>query len=237
MFYCSLFNYDSISVHQGGIVQHSLLFHLDSDADNIKCYVHAVSPVKKSTKSNCRYFNFILQGKDNTARGVCFAPAKHSELSTLQKTKSPVKVCNYSQSNDDVIFNHVTKLTPLDGEDIDFPYSESISITGMIKNIASCYELASEQLLSIKAEVAVVLAVKKIHMQHQGTLEKQEIILRDNTGCIKGVLWGAHVYTLDQKSTYIFTNFKVMVFKGERYFNTPKGENFETKETTAFDQP
>ena len=142
--------------------------------------MHAVSPVKKSTKSNRKYFNFILQGKDNTARGVCFAPAKHSELSTLQKTKSPVKVCNYSQSNDDVIFNHVTKLTPLDGEDIDFPYSESISITGMIKNIASCYELASEQLVSIKEEVAVVSAVKKIHTQ---------------------------------------------------------GENFEAKETTAFDQP
>ena len=109
---------------------------------------------------------------------------------------------NYSQSNDDVIFNHVTKLTPLDAEDIDFPYSESISVTGIIRTIASSYKLASEQLVCIR--VAVVSAVKKVHTQHQGTLEKQEIIWRDNTGCIKGVLWGAHVNTLDQNSTYLY---------------------------------
>ena len=121
------------------------MFHSDSDADDIKCYVHAVSPVKNSSKSNRSF----LQGKDNTARGVCFAPAKHSELSTLEKTKRPVEVYNYSQSNDDVIFNHATKLTLLDAEDIDFPYPESISLTGMIKNIASCSELASEQLSGV----------------------------------------------------------------------------------------
>lgn len=205
----------------------------------MKCYVHAVSPVKNSKSSSRRYFNFVLQEKDNTVRGVCFSPNKHSELHTLQQTKSPVKVSNYvkSQNSDDIIFNQSTKVTPLDSTNIDFLYSDKLTTTGMLKNISCCNDLASEQLVTLKAEVAQISGVKKIQTQHQGTLTKQEVILRDPTDFIKAVLWDSNVDTLTEEKTYIFKNFKIKVYKGDKYLNTPKNETFEANETTQFDHP
>ena len=107
----------------------------------------------------------------------------------------------------------------------------------MVSSIVSCNELAAEQLVTLKAEVAEISGVKKVHTQYQGTLMKQEVVLRDTSGFIKAVLWDSHVNTLKEKETYIFKNFKVKVYKGDRYLNTPKNEPFEATGTTGFDQP
>ncbi len=203
---------------------------------NMKGYIHSVSPVKSAKSSNRKYFNFMVQEKDSVVRGVCFAPNKHTELHTLQQTKSPVSVSNFAKASqsDDVIFNHFTKVTPLDSTKVNFIYSDKLTTTGMVKSISACNDLANEQLISLKAQVT---GVKKIRTQYQGMLNKQEVILRDTTGCIKAVLWGSDVDTLTENTTYVFKNFKLKIYRGEKYLNTPKSDEFEAMETTPFEQP
>ena len=193
--------------------------------------------MKNSKTSNRKYFNFIRQEKDNTVCGVCFSPTKHSELNTFGKTKSPIKVSNDTRIGGKDIINQFSNVAPLDSGNVDFVYSDKLTSNGMVNNIVSCSELASEQMDTLKAEVAQVSGVKKVHTQYQGTLMKQEVILRDTSSFIKAVLWDSHIDTLKEKDTYIFKNFKVKIYKGDRYLNTPKNEQFEAKRTTGFDQP
>ena len=206
---------------------------------NMKGYIHSVSPVKSAKSSNRKYFNFMVQEKDSVVRGVCFAPNKHTELHTLQQTKSPVSVSNFAKASqgDDLIFKHFRKVTPLDSTKVDFVYSDKLTTTSMVKSISACNDLANEQLISLKAQVAQVTGAKKIRTQYQGMLNKQEVILRDTTGCIKAVLWGSDVDTLTENTTYVFKNFKLKIYRGEKYLNTPKSDEFEATETTPFEQP
>ena len=62
--------------------------------DELHCYIHAMSPMKNAKSSTRKYFDCTLQNKDTTVRAVCFSPEKFSELNTLQKTMTPVKITN-----------------------------------------------------------------------------------------------------------------------------------------------
>ena len=181
----------------------------------------------------------MLQKKDNVVRAVCFSPQKHTQLHTFQQTKSPVKVSNYgkSQLGKDVIFNQHTKIAPIDNTNIDFPHSNKLTTTGMAISISSLNDLAGEQLVTLKAQVAQISGVKRIETQHQGRLNKQEVILRDVTGSIKAILWQSRVDTLKENTTYILKNLKIKTSRGEKYLNTPKDEEFQATETTPFNQP
>ena len=59
----------------------------------------------------------------------------------------------------------------------------------MAISISSLNDLAGEQLVTIKAEVAQISGVKRIETQDQGRLNRQEVILRDVTVSIKAILW------------------------------------------------
>lgn len=86
--------------------------------DELHCYIHAMSPMKNAQSSNRKYFDCTLQNKDTTVRAVCFSPEKYSELNTLQKTKSPVKITNYNTSagstgKEDIIILTKTRISPI----------------------------------------------------------------------------------------------------------------------------
>lgn len=170
---------------------------------------------------------------------MCFSPEKHTELKTMQQTKSPVKIQNFTHSkndeNGDMMLNKYTKITPLDSTKITFPYSEDLSATG-IAPISSIQNLAVEQLVSVKAQVARLSGVKVRQTQHQGTLKMQEAIVRDPTGFIKLTLWEDNVDTLELDKTYVLKNLRVKSLNKENFLNTAKGEEFVHDATDAFQQ-
>ena len=207
-----------------------------TDLEDIKCYIHAVSPVKDAKFSGRKYFNCTVQKKDGPVCAVCFSPNKHSEFTTLQKAKSPVKVSNYTKlTGNDIVFNQYTKITPTD--DIDFQHSAKLLAGGVANTIASLNEAAPEQLVSVKAEIAEVSGVKTVKTQHRGTLKKQEVLIRDATSSMKVVLWEDNVDQLHQNKTYLLKNLKVKVSNRERYLNTPKDDEFTATEKAPFKKP
>ena len=92
----------------------------------------------------------------------------------------------------------------------------------MITGISALNNVASEQLISIKAQVVNISAVKVVRTQYQGTLKKQEILIRDTTSSIKVILWESYTETLTLNTTYLFKNLKVKISRNERYLNTAK---------------
>jgi hypothetical protein len=71
-------------------------------------------------------------------------------------------VSHYTKSKGkDIVFNQYTKITPVDN--IDFQHSSKLLITGLANTIASLNEVAPEQLISVKAEIAEVSGVKIVN--------------------------------------------------------------------------
>ena len=109
----------------------------------------------------------------------------------------------------------------------------------MVSSISTLNNVASENLITIKAQVVNIAATKVVNMQYQRTLKKQEVLITDPTSSIKVILWESYVDTLTLNSTYIFRNLKVKLSKNknERHLNTAKDVSFYTKKTAPFTQP
>lgn len=141
-----------------------------------------------------------------------------------------------TSKTDDIILNHQTKIIPNE-ETTGFNYSDDLIPSGMVTSISALNNLASEQLISIKAQVVNISAVKVVKTQYLGTLKEQEVLIRDTTSSIKVILWESYTETLMLNSTYVFKNLKVKISKNERYLNTAKDVPFQFTETSPFTQP
>ena len=180
--------------------------------------------MKNARASNRKYFNCVLQKKDEAVRVVCFSSQKQTELKTLQVTKTSVRVTNVSKTNTgDIILNNQTKVTPL--SHLPFEYSDILTANGTVP-ISSLAQVAAEQLVTVKAEVTHVSGVKKIPTLRHGVLSKQEVTIRDPTSSIKVILWESWVNSLQSNTTYLLQNLKVKTNKNERYLNTKKMKSF-----------
>ena len=194
------------------------------DDQPMKCYIHALCPVKNSS-SKRKFLNCWQQNEEDVARAVCFAPAKHDEIDSLKKTKAPIKIYQYRRGpNGEVILDDKSKCKPV--EDVGFPYREPAATSDVV-TIANLANVATEQIVMIKAEVASVSGIKTIQTQHQGTLRKQDVTLRDPTSSIKLVLWGDHVDSLEANKTYLLENLKLKSNRYGHYLNTPKDVQFQ----------
>ena len=146
------------------------------------CYIHNISPIKKASSLNRKFFNCTIQAKDNVIRALCFSPEKHSQFSTIEATKSPVKLQDFSylrnNQSEDLVIHKMTTATPISATEILFPITEELQKNAPI-TIASLQKLAPEQLVDLKAEVCAVSATKKSFYQGKDPLRKQEVVLRD----------------------------------------------------------
>ena len=68
-------------------------------------YLHNISPIKKG-----RYFEFQLQERSKTVRGVCFSPQKRKLFTELDQKESPVKIKKYrvdsTAYSEDLLMGH-----------------------------------------------------------------------------------------------------------------------------------
>jgi len=208
----------------------------ESPADTtFDCYIHGTSPVKNARSSHRKYFNCILQKKDEAIRVVCFSSQKPTELTTLQVTKIPVRVTNFSKTNTgDINLDNQTKFTPLSNQP--FAYSDTLTANGTVL-ISSLAQVAVEQLVTVKAEGMHVSGVKKTPTLCQRVLSKQEVTIRDPTSSVKVILWGSWVNSLQSNKTYLLQNLRVKTNKNERYLNTAKIEKFLFQEVEPFQVP
>ena len=94
--------------------------------------------LRRSTST--AHYNF----KDGVRRAVCFSQQKHPVNYTTSKT-------------DDIILNHQSKIISHE-EAIGFNYSADLIPSGVITSISALNNVASEQLISIKAQVVNISA-------------------------------------------------------------------------------
>ena len=120
-----------------------------------------------------QYFNYCLEKKEETLRGVCFSPQKYTQVKTLEKTKSPVKLQHYKMSSsNDIIIDQRSILSPM--EKIQFEMSNIITANDL-SNIGSLMSVSANQLITLQAEVAHISQVKDMPTLNHGELKKQDV--------------------------------------------------------------
>ena len=146
--------------------------------EEIICHIHGLSQVKNASNSEKKYFNCTLQCKEGIHCAVCFSQQKHPEVTTFGKTKCAIQILNFTPSaSDDIILNHQSKIIPNE-QSAGFNYSEDLIPTRVVSSNSALNNVASEQLISIKAQVVNIAATKAVNTQYQGTLKKQEVLIR-----------------------------------------------------------
>ena len=78
-----------------------------------------------------------------------------------------------TSKTNDIILNNQFKIIPNE-ETPTFEYSEDVIPNGVVDNISALNNVASEQLISVKAQVINISAAKVVTTQYQETLKKQK---------------------------------------------------------------
>jgi hypothetical protein len=88
---------------------------------------------------------------------------------------------NFKQTDtsDDIIITKWTNMTPLEKDQIIFPYSEELaaSTTGEPIKLSAIHNLAGEQLICVRGEASIISGIKMVTTQYLGSTQKQEVII------------------------------------------------------------
>lgn len=208
-----------------------------TETPSIVGYIHAVSVVKLSKDTKRKYFNCVIQTEKEVRRAVSFLPTLRGQLKTFQQTRAALKIERFSTTRDDsLLFSHDTKFS-LKTDGLHFECDANLSPEGEVSSLKSLDNFVPEQIVSVRAQVVTVGGSKKIHSHKQGTLQRQEVLLRDTTASIKLVLWEDNIDALDVNTTYLLENIKVKSLRGVKYLNTAKDVEFLYHEVAAFTDP
>ena len=195
-----------------------------------KGYLHNISPLKKDGA----FFDFQIQTKYKTLRGVCFSPKKRKLLEDFTNTSSPVKLskctletkCNSQDLllHEDIVIEKYPE--------VDFP-KKDIDTNLTISDIKS---VCIGQLITLKAKVVSIGEVRKVK---NGKLSLREVYIADPTDSIKLDLWEENIDKAQEGKTYLFRNLRVKKnsYSSEIYLNTAKSDHFIIKETVPFESP
>ena len=144
-------------------------------------------------------------------RGVCFELPKKGEFENYEKVSSPVKIKKFKVSSKfgrkDIVMDQKTMLSPAKVDD-DF---KPLNISKAVIELSKVPQIATEQLITVEANVAQLGGVKMTSSQDV-PLRKQEAILVDKTGSIKITFWEDFVDCFQQVTCYRFNNVKVKKF-------------------------
>ncbi|KAJ7394876.1 hypothetical protein OS493_000711 [Desmophyllum pertusum] len=153
----------------------------DLTKEEVIGYLHNLSPVKQG-----KFFDFQLQSKDRSFRGVCFSPGKRSLFAGLQADGSAVKIKKFridTRSNaEDLLMNNNVEIQQLPAAPfpkVDIPSTLTL---GMLKSISP------GQLITVKAKI-IHLQEQKTVKTSSGPLSMIEGQIVDVEGYSKIILW------------------------------------------------
>jgi len=139
-----------------------------------------------------------------------------------------------SPSSGDYVIGRRSRVNATQDVPADFIYNSLLNSDSPV-DIKNLHGFASEQVISVKAEICHLGPCKVIHLNDGSTLKKQEVVVRDTTDTITLVLFGHASESLNLNKTYVLNNVKIKRTKSCLFLNTPKDETFKATETDPFE--
>lgn len=186
----------------------------------------SVSPIKKG-RMNIYFFDATLADKTSSVRVVGFSPQHQLQLQDLHKAKSPVELVNcvvkHSRQGQgyDIMLKSNTEIK-LSPKKLDMDVIISSSNPGPKPiNLDQLNALSQYDKVSVRIKV---LKLKEVEEVGQEKKRKRDIIVADEKGTAKVVLWEQNVDALQESKSYSLENFYVREYKGKKHLSMPKVE-------------
>ena len=151
----------------------------ENDNPEFVGYIHNISPIKR----DC-YFDFELQGKEKTVRGVCFSPPKLKRFLELSSAGSPVKIKKFrndtKSNSEDILMGSDVSVEPFPA--IDFPKVEKPTTM----NLSTIKSSRPGQTVTVSAKVSHLHPSKSVGSNNTNV---QNGMIVDPSGTMKLSLW------------------------------------------------
>ena len=98
--------------------------------DSVKGYIHMVTDILTSPKSNVKYFNVKFQDCSNVKRGVSYDLAQHTILKQFESSKAAVSMTNIKVKRNLFTDNEeiqLTKKTKIEATETNFKFKDTTS--------------------------------------------------------------------------------------------------------------
>ena len=181
--------------------------------NSVSCYIHQVSPDKKSKKdSSVHYYNCLIQSEDGYHRSVSYSMNKRSEFESASKNKSPVKLTNVKRKQNifhqDIYDIEINNKTMLEPTTLDFPCQDFVA-----EEIDSAPLLTVRELLDITIDRKLVSVIAHVNILNRPVVPiktrysfepqfKKDVTINDDTGIIKLTLWNEIIQLIPDSATY-----------------------------------
>ena len=196
-------------------------------------FIGEVSPVKHSrTKTDVRYFEGKLSDGKKTVRMVSFEPKLRATVEKAWEGGEAVAVTNCSVQESkkggfdgmEIVASTRTAVVKSPkkfniGDDVK---SEASSLCGSVDLMAieGVSGLAVNQRVNVTGKIQSVGEAEKVEARSRGgTLTKQDFVIADCTGAIRGVAWEKDVGVLEPSCSYKLMDITIRSFNGVRYLS------------------
>ena len=180
-------------------------------ANEVIAYVREVSPTKHNKTNTVEYFDIRLQTETSPSqRAVCFSKNKRQLFVDRQKTKTPIKLTNYSMSENksDILINNVTRVTQAKAGEYSFQIEyqsdvneESYIFVKDIKEKCKPFDA-----VNVKAKVTKKNDTKFVS---NNKLKVAEAALSDGSASIKLDIWEDQIPLVALLRVYSFVGVRV----------------------------
>ena len=187
---------------------------------NVEGLVTHLSPMKKKRSDHSPYFDGQLSDGQQLIRFVGFSEALHEDLARFHQTRETVlmKNCNlYKGKNDKEtqLFINTGKTT-FEKSDSVYDIKPDCSMMNTTITLDETPLLQKYTKVDFKAKVITVKTPMTVGHATKKTIQK--VIIADTTKTATLQLWEEDINTLDEDTSYQFTNITVGEFYQEKYF-------------------
>ncbi|OWF49331.1 uncharacterized protein LOC110451964 [Mizuhopecten yessoensis] len=201
-----------------------------TDEDNntdVKGYIHNVSPMKTSAKSNIHYFNCIIQSDRTTfSEVVSFSPDQRTQFiqAADRKTGVQLKRCNRkldfaSPSGCKYLLSRGSSVDVV--KSLGFQSKNPPSNKTTEKSISDALEEAVGSYVSIRCKVMSLDTSTDTKTTKSGRqISLRNAVIADSTNSTRLSLWGNHTTQLAAGSSYTMTDLAVKDYDAEKFLST-----------------
>lgn len=213
--------------------------------DSDRGFLHSVSPLKKSLRTNKDYFMCSLQTSPSKfTRVVGFNKKKHEQALHYKKTRSPLKLVGVKEQDGQLFINSWTSIIQVNATDVDFesnpPQDDAnISINNQPETIAANITLVEMQKLTHNQRVNVTGVVTLGELPPKEVTKwngqvgkvKEDCIIEDDTGYSTIHLWDDIVTKIHTSKCYSINNLSVKNFSGTALLGTTPDTTISESDT------
>lgn len=167
-------------------------------------YVQNLSPSKRNKGNTLTYSSFSIQTSSTQMQeALLYSPAKRALLDQSQTSRTPIKILNYTHTDDKkkIVINDISTISTPEKHEYNFQYGEITTEEMKRSTILEILNASKEwDVVTLSAKVLSLKPLKKVGTKK--ILNLVEATIGDETGTMPLDVWESNIDTVVQGQVY-----------------------------------